>query len=102
MKVTLSTCKKSFVPAAIALVLFTLTACGELPTDIGLGAAGEPSQTPSENTTEVPAGENPVATAIPAASGHIIFVSNRDGQNNLYMTSPDGTQVEHLTSNISE
>lgn len=101
MKVTLSKCKKLLVPVLISLAFATLTACGTMPTDIASGAAGEPKTTDPE-TTEAPITEDVPPVVIPDAFGHIIFVSNRDGQMDLFITSPDGTQFKKLVNNVAE
>jgi Tol biopolymer transport system component len=88
---------------AIALVAITLSACGNNE-DIDLsGAAPGDAETevPVNATEEVtPATEVP-PTPIPPAAGRIIFISNRDGQNELYMTSPDGIDITRLTTNAA-
>lgn len=85
----------TFVVAAI------VNACGDTSDLTFGGAAGQPIETASPSDPEAIV-ETPVAPTFPAAYGRIIFVSNRDGQNNLYITSPDGSQVEQLTTNVAE
>lgn len=94
---------KSFlVLTCILLASAIISACGDGST-ILQGAAGQETPTTSaDSTAEQPITEVITATPFPAASGRIIFVSNRDGQHNLYITSPDGIQVERLTTNIAE
>ncbi|MFN3490611.1 MAG: hypothetical protein ACK40V_00155 [Anaerolineales bacterium] len=93
--------------AIIVLFFITaslLTACGN-GSNILQGAAGTPipaSNNTTETNVENPTANLPTATPFPAASGRIIFVSKRDGQNNLYLTTPDGSQVQRLTVNIAE
>lgn len=101
MKVNLSKYKKILTLAFLALALATLSACGSLPTNIAAGAAGDPTPTDSANSGEVPTAENTVIT-IPDAFGHIIFVSDRDGQKDLFITTPDGSQISKLVNNIAE
>jgi Tol biopolymer transport system component len=102
MKVTFSNCKKILVPTLLTLALTTLTACGNIDPNLIVGVAGEPTPTSLVNTTEAPVIENVPPTEIPAAFGHIIFVSNRDGQKDLFITTPDGSQVIKLVNNIAE
>ncbi|HCR72561.1 MAG TPA: hypothetical protein DIW23_14050 [Anaerolineae bacterium] len=105
MKIYFKKYKKTLLLSCIVLASAIISACGNT-NDINLiGVAGTPNPA-SNNTTETnvenPATDLPTATPFPVASGRIIFVSNRDGQNNLYITSPDGSQVERLTTNIAE
>ncbi len=76
-----------------------LGACGS--TENLLGGAGLDDVTLTEPpvATEIPL---PTETPIPAAVGHIIFVSNRDGQMSLYMSTPDGVEQTRLTAFASE
>lgn len=81
-----------------------LTACGD-GSNILQGVAGTPipdSNNTTQPNSELQTPEVPAATPFPPAFGRIIFVSKRDGQNNLYITSPDGSQVQRLTVNITE
>ncbi|HET7143594.1 MAG TPA: hypothetical protein VFI68_06225, partial [Anaerolineales bacterium] len=85
------------------LVLAGITsACGRMP-DInpGPGAAGLDTETPT--STELPAPvDTPTEVTIPETFGHIVFVSNRDGQMSLYKTTPDGVEQVRLTASSSE
>ncbi|KAA0274411.1 MAG: hypothetical protein EDM79_08430, partial [Chloroflexi bacterium] len=78
--------------ATLALFAIIPGACGDtaeidLGGAAGLGTEEAQSTIPTDTPPEIP----PVtATPIPAASGHIIFTSDRDGQNDLYMVTPDG------------
>lgn len=84
----------------IGFAALTLSACGTSNIDLS-GAAGVPAQTEAPVTTEeVPATEVP-PTPIPPATGRIIFASNRDGQNDLFITSPDGIEITRLTTNAA-
>lgn len=84
----------------IGFAALTLSACGTSNIDLS-GAAGAPTQTEAPVTTEeVPATEV-APTPIPPATGRIIFASNRDGQNDLYITSPDGIEITRLTTNAA-
>ncbi|MBL8091999.1 MAG: PD40 domain-containing protein [Anaerolineales bacterium] len=95
---------KKFIIVLFFIATSLLTACGDT-SDINLiGVGGEQTQT---ETTVVDSPNNPTeeiatATPFPTASGRIIFVSNRDGQNDLFITTPDGTQVSKLINNIAE
>lgn len=86
------------------LFAITLSACG---TTEGLeGFAGEGGETATEDsagnpTGDTPSGEVSTETPIPPATGHIIFSSSRDGQTDLYMTSPDGLELTRLTTSAS-
>jgi TolB protein len=94
--------KKTLLLSCIVLASVIISACGDGSTLLQ-GAAGQPTETESSFPSSTEASiESPTATPFPAASGRIIFVSNRDGQNNLYITSADGSQVERLTTNIAE
>ena len=104
MKITF---KKSPFPPILFLLLTTvlLSACGFDGTILG-GTGGNDPTTETEaavsTQTTLATAEPATSTPIPGTFGHIIFVSNRDGQMNLYMTSPDGIEVTRLTTNASE
>jgi Tol biopolymer transport system component len=69
------------------------------------GAAGLPTETPSpaSTPTEVsPLLPTPTATPIPAPSGHIAFISDRDGMKKLYVMNADGSDQRRLTDLASE
>lgn len=86
------------IPLA-ALAALTLGACSTQGIDLS-GSAGQPAETeaPAAATEEIaPAAAAP--TPIPPATGRIIFASNREGQTELYVTSPDGTGVTRLSTN---
>lgn len=91
----------------LKIIIFTLAAAVLSACNVDLvGVAGESTTTETETvvspeTTET-AIETPSSTPFPAATGHIVFISNREGPANLYMTSPDGVEVVRLTSNLSE
>lgn len=88
--------------AGVALAAFTLSACGTSGTINLSGAAGQPTEEDATNpVTEAPVVTEVPPTEIPAATGHIIFTSKRDGQTDLYMTDPTGAQVTRLTVNAS-
>lgn len=90
--------RHTLVFAIATLLTLVLGACGG---NIDLsGAAGAPTDTPTTNSTEEPGIEAP-PTPIPPATGHIIFISERDGQLDLYMTSPDGVELTRLTTNAA-
>src|SRR5687767_11111112 len=88
--------QKWMAVALLLIVSIALNACG-LSGDALLGAAGLETETPAPLETPIPA-----ETPIPPAFGHIIFVSNREGQMSLYMTAPDGQDQTRLTSPDSE
>jgi len=85
----------------VTLVALTLSACGSSGIDLS-GAAGAPTETASANPTEEVAPVEILPTPIPLATGKIIFASNREGgQSDLYMASPDGTEVVRLTTDAA-
>ena len=86
-----------FFTGAVLMAL-ALGACGST-TGIDLsGAAGAPTEVPATSATEEAIVEVP-PTEIPPATGYIIFSSNRDGETDLYMTTPDGLEIIRLTTN---
>lgn len=91
---------QKFLAFAFILFFYTaLSACGSsqaLSGGAGLGNA-QPTEAP---VVEAPIGD--VLAAIPETYGHIIYVSNRDGQMNLYITTPDGLEQNRLTLSNSE
>ena len=93
--------KKYFILLSFVLVVLTLSACGDVGSEL-LGVAGQPTETPAAGSTDNPTGDNTATIPLPAATGHIIFVSNRDGQMDLFITSPDGVEVSKLINNIAE
>jgi Tol biopolymer transport system component len=94
---------KNLILYAFGCILLAgaLSACGSQ--GLGPAAAGLGTETvePAETATVLPE-TTPTSTPIPGTSGHIIFVSNRDGQMSLYMTTPDGVEPIHLTPLNSE
>ena len=88
---------KTIVMIALGLATTVLVACGETPGGSSLvGVAGQPTATtaPSTQTETLP---EPPTPTIPEPIGHIIFVSDRDGNDNLYISSPDGSEQTRLT-----
>jgi TolB protein len=90
--------KNIFTGAALALSALILGACGETN---GINLAAVAGGNTEEPQSASPIDNPPVETPIPAASGHIIFISNRDGQSDLYMTTPDGAEMTRLTVGAS-
>lgn len=93
--------KMQKLAAIISLFFGTLllSACGSTG-DLGLQGAANLDETSTATTlpeTVESATEVPTATPIPFPSGHVIFVSDRDGSMNLYMSSPDGVEQTRLT-----
>ncbi|MBE7432868.1 MAG: PD40 domain-containing protein [Anaerolineales bacterium] len=89
--------------ATLALFAIIPGACGDtaeidLGGAAGLGTEEAQSTIPTDTPPEIPPA---TATPIPAASGHIIFTSDRDGQNDLYMVTPDGGETTRLTAGAS-
>lgn len=98
--------KTQIIVIATAFFALLFSACGDA-SEFSSGAAGGPAtNTPEATATEAAAVLQPAATPtntpVPPATGHIIFVSDRDGRANLYITSPDGAAVNRLTSTPSE
>lgn len=86
--------------AAFGLVVVVLSACSAGGTNL-VGVAGQPTETPISQTLPE-ASPEPTLPPIPETYGHIIFVSDRDGDENLYITSPDGLEQSRLTEIASE
>lgn len=85
--------------AVIAFLSLALGACASTADIAGPAVAGGsitevPTESPVNNP---PVDPPPTATPIPAAAGHILFTSDRDGQNDLYMVTPDGAETTRLT-----
>lgn len=85
----------------LLIITAGLSACGSTASGPNLlGGAGLDVETSTSQPSEpAPVVETPTNTPVPAPTGHLIFVSNRDGQNSLYMTSADGVEQTRLTSN---
>lgn len=103
MKTFIKKYKTFVIFGGVLLLALIFSAC--LPA-IGVeGCADCPTEIATNSTEEVPTEEiivpPPTATSIPPATGRIIFASNRDGQTDLYMTSPDGSEITRLTVNAS-
>ncbi|NWF65023.1 MAG: PD40 domain-containing protein [Chloroflexi bacterium] len=92
--------RNTLLIAGTALVVLGLSACGGNIDLSGAAGAGETTEEASATPTEAaPILEEPTATPIPPATGKIIFASKRDGNTELYMTSPDGLEVTRLSAN---
>jgi len=91
---------KIYTILGAVLLALTLSACSKTNGILeGSGGFGEPTEeAPAVDATEPPPAE---PAPIPPATGQIIFASNRGGQNELYMSSPDGSQVSALTTNAA-
>lgn len=76
-----------FISGAMALGAIALVGCG----------GGSSSQTPIPTATPNP---NATATPVPTSTqgSTILFVSNRDGNNEIYSMRPDGTSQKRLTT----
>jgi Tol biopolymer transport system component len=77
-----------------------LSACGSGTGENILGGAGglgDDATASAAVETAEPVVEVPTETPIPFPTGHIVFVSDRDGAMNLYMASPDGIEQTRLT-----
>lgn len=98
------TTKQKNVIVGALFVFFSLAmgACASTAEIAGPAAAGlSNTETPTEAPAETPPTEIPTATPIPAATGHILFTSDRDGTNDLYLVSPDGAETTRLTFNAA-
>ena len=93
---------KLIILIAFGLVAMVLSACSTSGTSlVGVAGQDQPTQTPiSQSQPEV--SPEPTNPPIPETYGHIIFVSDRDGDENLYITSPDGLEQTRLTEITSE
>lgn len=80
------------------------SACGstESISLIGVGGANAEDIATATPLAEEPIIEPPTPTPFPEPFGYILFVSNRDGQKNLFLTTPNGTALTRLTANGSE
>ena len=77
----------------------TFTPRPDTPTPTFTPRPSTPTNTPAPPTpTPIP----PTATPTPAALGRIAFVSDRDGNNEIYIMEPDGTGVTTLTHNPTD
>src|SRR5215468_11219709 len=83
---------------AASAVGLSMLACSALSGASGLSSTEEPTV---QSTS--PAPENtPTDAPPPPASGHIAFISARDGKKKLYMMNADGSGQWPLTSGDSE
>ena len=92
--------KKIIILIAFGLVVMALSACSTNTNNL-VGAAGQPTETPTLQPLPETSPE-PTLPPIPETYGHIIFVSDRDGDENLYITSPDGLEQTRLTEIAAE
>jgi len=93
---------KAIVFIAFGLVTTALTACSTTSSNtLGGVAGGQPTATTLPAEPAAPSPE-PTTPPIPETYGHIIFVSDRDGDQNLYITNPDGQEATRLTDFSSE
>ena len=99
----LNTTKQKNILASMAFAFFSLAlgACGSTTGIVEGVAGGSTTNTPTEAPAENPPAEIPTATPIPAPTGHILFTSNRDGTNDLYLVTPDGAETTRLTVNAA-
>jgi len=105
MKMNSKNIRQLAVWAGCLLLACALGACSPAgDTLIGIGGLGDEVTATAEAGEILPTEptEPPTATPIPAPFGSIIFVSNRDGQMNLYKTAPDAVQQIRLTASGSE
>ena len=89
--------QKTIVMIALGLATTVLAACGEATGGSNLvGVAGQPTAT-SAVSTSVEVSPEPPTPTVPETTGHIIFVSDRDGADRLYISKPDGSEQARLT-----
>jgi Tol biopolymer transport system component len=74
--------------ALVAIILLALIGCG--------GGGGDPSPTPTPIPTQSP---NP--TPPPILNGRIVFQSNRDGNDEIYVMDNNGSNQTRLTNNTT-
>jgi Tol biopolymer transport system component len=103
MNLKLNKMQKSALFSFFIFGTLSLSACGPA-TGLG-GAAGlSDDLTPTaeaQATEPVVAPPTEIPTIAPPA-GHVVFVSDRDGAMNLYMTTPDGLEQRRLTASNSK
>ena len=85
--------QKAVAGVVLLMVFGALSACGAAGPGLS-GLAGDSTTVPATEAETVaatpPDAPTSTATAIPGTYGHIVYVSDRDGQMNLYLTTPDG------------
>lgn len=92
---------KTIMIAAFGLAIFALSACGSTSSSALGGVAGQPTEAAAlPAPTEAPV--VPTTPPIPETYGHIIFISDRDGDDSLYIASPDGSEQTRLTEFAAE
>ncbi len=97
MKLITTTQKNILACTVFAFLSLALGACTTADIAGPAVAGGSITEIPTESPVNNPPPEIPTATPIPAPSGHILFTSDRDGQNDLYMVTPDGAETTRLT-----
>lgn len=106
MNIKLTTIPKITLLLFIFIAAGLLSACASTPqggvlATVPADAATDVEATsPTEAPTITPA-PIPTNTPIPDATGYILYVSNLDGQMNLYMTTPDGVEQKRFTASSS-
>ena len=68
----------------------------------GVSATDTPTTPPPVAPTSTPTVPPPTPTARPAGVGQIAFVSNRDGNDEIYVMNPDGSNQRRLTNTPGE
>jgi Tol biopolymer transport system component len=91
----------TFALLVIVMGSIWLSACN---VDLSGSAGQSESETPPPviAPTEAPLLPTPTATPIPAPTGHIAFISDRDGMKKLYVMNVDGSDQRRLTDLASE
>jgi hypothetical protein len=68
----------------------------------GVSATDTPTVPPPPHPTSTPTVPPPTPTRKPARAGLIAFVSNRDGNDEIYVMNPDGSNQRRLTNTPEE
>ena len=92
---------KKIIFIILALIITALASCGTTPGSNLVGVAGQPTAT-TVPSTQIEISPEPPTPAFPAPTGHIIFISDRDGDVSLYITNPDGSEQTRLTEFTAE
>jgi Tol biopolymer transport system component len=76
-----------------------------LPLGAGCGGSNGSISTPTPTSTSIPVSTptpTPISTPTPNPVRKIIFTGNRNGHNNIYSISPDGTEEIKLTNGFTD
>ncbi|MEW5939188.1 MAG: DPP IV N-terminal domain-containing protein [Chloroflexota bacterium] len=91
----------------VAILCLLLSACGNVDLGGSAGLGDVPTSTSTSSPLIVPTGtplatEIPADTPIPPPSGRILFISDRDGNRNLYVMDASGANLTRLTNGNSD